>query len=515
MSDIVPIVEANTNPVEKVEIPEVIIERNENIQEVTKFPLEIPERKQSSGESVPPNGIDDEAVETISLTSFLDTKLYDGEGCLDSETPTSVGTPDLSIDSNTQKDLLKAATFQEKRISLSWDNAEDHEDKKKKRLSLDKISVTRIFEYTQDLKQLEMERPSHLPPKSKSEKQSIDREIAKLNARVKAKIKIEEKEKNIKKQQQVEKEEFIRSSTKIWEKDIIPDWENKKNDKKTLQLWKNAVPPKVRGDVWKLAIGNVLCITPDLFKILSDKKVIKKEENNSGEEDVNREGTIDLITIDLARTFPQLKFFQVGGPLYQPMKQVLECYVKYRPDVGYVQGMSYLVAMLLLYMDTYSAFVALANMINANHFYSFFRMNTQQIFVHVEIIKLLLKEFMPDLHANFERQGVKHQIFVLDWFITLFSKSFSVDIAARLWDRYFLEGEIFLYRGTLGVLQYFSPKLKTAPFEDCMQFLSHIPRDLDEDNLFYCIDEIAITKQLLQKCKKDAEKVVLTYYNQQ
>lgn len=35
-----------------------------------------------------------------------------------------------------------------------------NDDGKKKRISLDKISVTRIFEYTQDLKQLEMERPS-------------------------------------------------------------------------------------------------------------------------------------------------------------------------------------------------------------------------------------------------------------------------------------------------------------------------------------------------------------------
>jgi hypothetical protein len=352
----------------------------------------------------------------------------------------------------------------------------------------------------------------NLPPKSKEELRRCEREIAKLNAKVKQKIKTEEKERNVKKQQQLEREEFMRSSTKIWEKEIIPDWENKKADKRTIQLWKSALPPKIRGDVWKLAIGNVLCITPDLFKILTDKKVMKKEEVNSGEEDVNRESTIDSIGIDLARTFPSLKFFQVGGPLYQPMKQVLECYVKYRPDVGYVQGMSYLVAMLLLYMDTYSAFVALANMINANHFYSFFRMNTHQIFTHVEIIKLLLKEFIPDLHANFERQGVKHQIFVLDWFITLFAKSFSVDIAARLWDRYFLEGEIFLYQGTLGALQYFSPKLRTAPFEDCMQFLSHIPRDLDEDNLFYCIDEINLNKKILDKAKKEAEKVVLTYY---
>jgi hypothetical protein len=41
------------------------------------------------------------------------------------------------------------------------------------------------------------------------------------------------------------------------------------------------------------------------------------------------------------------------------MRSVLDTYVFYRPDVGYVQGMSYLVAMLLVTnpkMDTSTAF---------------------------------------------------------------------------------------------------------------------------------------------------------------
>jgi hypothetical protein len=89
---------------------------------------------------------------------------------------------------------------------------------------------------------------------------------------------------------------------------------------------------------------------------------------------INRDaGNINLIKIDLSRTFPVLQFFQEGGPYYESFQSVLECYAKFRPDVGYVQGMSYLVAMLLLYMDMYPAFVTLANMLNSNHFYSFFR----------------------------------------------------------------------------------------------------------------------------------------------
>jgi len=43
---------------------------------------------------------------------------------------------------------------------------------------------------------------------------------------------------------------------------------------------------------------------------------------------------------------------------------VLEAYVCFRPDIGYVQGMSYLAAVMLLYMDTFPAFCCLANLLN-------------------------------------------------------------------------------------------------------------------------------------------------------
>ncbi len=227
---------------------------------------------------------------------------------------------------------------------------------------------------------------------------------------------------------------------------------------------------------------------------------------------INRDaGNINLIKIDLSRTFPALQFFQEGGPFYESFQQVLECYAKFRPDVGYVQGMSYLVAMLLLYMEMYPAFVTLANMLNSNHFYSFFRMNTDEIEKTVETFRALMKDELSALSKHFEREGVNHQTFIVDWYITLFAKSLPLDIAARLWDIYFLEGDAFLYRATLGILKYFEPRLIKCPFEDIMSFLSRLNQvsDIDENLLFDCIDEIQISKQKLEKVKEAASYTVL------
>lgn len=46
---------------------------------------------------------------------------------------------------------------------------------------------------------------------------------------------------------------------------------------------------------------------------------------------------MDVIQLDIARTFPHLGIFQEGGPYSEVLHSLLAAYVCYRPDVGYVQ----------------------------------------------------------------------------------------------------------------------------------------------------------------------------------
>lgn len=58
---------------------------------------------------------------------------------------------------------------------------------------------------------------------------------------------------------------------------------------------------------------------------------------------------------------------------------MLEAYVSYRPDIGYVQGMSFLASMLLLVMDTFDSFKCLANLLNRPLLMGFFRMDIDHV----------------------------------------------------------------------------------------------------------------------------------------
>lgn len=49
------------------------------------------------------------------------------------------------------------------------------------------------------------------------------------------------------------------------------------------------------------------------------------------------ECSMELIQLDIARTFPHLCIFQPGGPYFDVLHELLAAYVCYRPDIGYVQ----------------------------------------------------------------------------------------------------------------------------------------------------------------------------------
>ena len=57
------------------------------------------------------------------------------------------------------------------------------------------------------------------------------------------------------------------------------------------------------------------------------------------------------------------------------LHSVLAAYVCYRPDVGYVQGMSFIAAVLILNMDAPDAFVCFANLLNKPLHRAFFSLN--------------------------------------------------------------------------------------------------------------------------------------------
>ncbi|CAJ1358168.1 unnamed protein product [Effrenium voratum] len=156
------------------------------------------------------------------------------------------------------------------------------------------------------------------------------------------------------------------------------------------RLWRQGLPPKVREVVWPMAIGNVLRITPELFEIHKQRALDARLAQEASASNVlitlndappsrGKEQSTSCIPFDLPRTFPTLAFFCEGGPLHEDCARILEAYTFFRPDIGYVQGMSYLAAMLLLYLPPYQAFVGLCNLLNTPSVLGLYRLDERAV----------------------------------------------------------------------------------------------------------------------------------------
>ena len=176
---------------------------------------------------------------------------------------------------------------------------------------------------------------------------------------------------------------------------------------------------------------------------------------------MNSNHNLDLIQYDLPRTFPTLGFFhEEGGQMNIGLKNVLHAYAVYNPNIGYVQGMSYIVAMLLLYLDEVDAFICLSNILhrrsdsdttgkNSNrNSYShigtdligFYRLKKDAIDKYVNLFNYFFEETLPLLYSYMTEAGITSEMYLLDWNLSLFSKALPLEAAARIWDIYLMEG---------------------------------------------------------------------------
>uniref|UniRef100_A0A8C3ASK6 Rab-GAP TBC domain-containing protein n=1 Tax=Cyclopterus lumpus TaxID=8103 RepID=A0A8C3ASK6_CYCLU len=337
------------------------------------------------------------------------------------------------------------------------------------------------------------DRPANLPAKSLEETQRHKMEYDEMVAGAKRR---EMKEAQRKKRQMKERhrqEDIISNAMVVWNNEILPHWDNVKGTRRVRELWWQGLPPSVRGRVWSLAIGNELNITPELYEIFlsrakekwrSYSETSSVNDSESGASLADRESSLDLIKLDISRTFPSLFIFQKGGPYHDLLHSVLGAYTCYRPDIGYVQGMSFIAAVLILNLEEAEAFITFANLLNKPCQMAFFRVDHELMLKYFAAFEVFFEENLPRLFSHFQTNNLTPDLYLIDWIFTLYSKSLPLDVACRVWDVFCRDGEESLFRTGLGILRLFEEVLLQMDFIHIAQFLTRLPEDLQAHTLF-------------------------------
>jgi len=117
--------------------------------------------------------------------------------------------------------------------------------------------------------------------------------------------------------------------------------------------------------------------------------------------------------------------------------------------------MCYLVAMFLGSCVEFDAFVCYANFLHSYHFLPFFKGQVKELKLRINIFNDYFKAILPDLFHYFQVVDVTTDLFLIDWMLTLYAKHMDLEITARIWDCFMLDGEVFAIRVGLAILKYF------------------------------------------------------------
>uniref|UniRef100_A0A7S2QS08 Rab-GAP TBC domain-containing protein n=1 Tax=Norrisiella sphaerica TaxID=552664 RepID=A0A7S2QS08_9EUKA len=202
-----------------------------------------------------------------------------------------------------------------------------------------------------------------------------------------------------------------------------------------------------------------------------------------------------LIRTDINRTFAHLSFFQRGCLLHDQLMELLCVYAKYRPDVGYIQGMSFVAGHLLLYFeDVYMAFVVLANLLNMPLFSTLFKPKASR-HAFTEIYNLhreLLESHLPHLAHHFHEEGIEPDLYMLEWLITLFARRLRLDTLGRVWDMYLTHGEVFVHKVAIAIVKILEKALLSTGFAGCLKILKESPASIDPQTLIATCEGIRL-----------------------
>lgn len=146
---------------------------------------------------------------------------------------------------------------------------------------------------------------------------------------------------------------------------ILPRWREVSNSKLVLKLCLRGIPPAVRGEgsimidrclcfitvsftvshvlfaaAWVAMLGNPGNITAELYRIhlsqaeellaslkatrVTAANMFSPEMLDRAPKEHGREHSLALIDVDIPRTFAHLSFFSLDGPLYEPLRHILQ-----------------------------------------------------------------------------------------------------------------------------------------------------------------------------------------------
>lgn len=171
---------------------------------------------------------------------------------------------------------------------------------------------------------------------------------------------------------------------------------------------------------------------------------------------VNPNDSIDTITChkfelqqiqiekDIDRTLSGHPYFGSGKEGQEHLRVLLKILALKYTDIGYVQGMNFLVVSLLYHCSPEITLFLITVLIEDYELCDVYRVDVTGLHQRNGVIKTLVEQKLKDVHDHFIEIGIDPQMFTTEWVLDLFSHIIPLNFYGKFLDNFIHDGSINL-----------------------------------------------------------------------
>eukprot|EP00117_Sycon_ciliatum_P035215 scpid28342/ scgid26743/ Rab GTPase-activating protein 1; GAP and centrosome-associated protein; Rab6 GTPase-activating protein GAPCenA len=278
--------------------------------------------------------------------------------------------------------------------------------------------------------------------------------------------------------------------------DLLSRWDGTGRPKQlTTLIRKGGVPEPLRGRVWEMLAG----LTADSDLLDNFRVLVTKESPQER-----------IILEDINRTYPAHEYFREDGEGQRALYKISKAYSIYDKEVGYCQGLSFLIAALVLHMPMEQAFGCLVQLMYQYEVRDLFRNEFTRLKLNLFQLQKLLEDAMPDLAQHLAAESVETHMFASQWFLTLYSSKFPLHAVYRILDLFLSEGSDVIFQVGIALLKIAKAELLALDFEGILKYFRvQLPKKFStEEQAARLLRQVVSTKISQRKLKKFSKDYV-------
>lgn len=149
---------------------------------------------------------------------------------------------------------------------------------------------------------------------------------------------------------------------------------------------------------------------------------------------------------------------------------ICKAYSNHDEEIGYCQGLSFLVAALLLHMPEEQAFCVFVCIMYDYGLRSLYRCGLEELHCKFYTLERLLDDHIPEVYMHFLDLNVETHMYASQWFLTLFTTKFPLNAVFIIIDLFLLDSMDTLLQLALALLKMSKSDLLALDFEGVMKY---------------------------------------------